>query len=72
MDMYDTMQDDFMTWDGQYIWLSAKIRLAKKMWFIVENFSKEELHKLWIMWVYEYDGQDWTAEIYLDKYKPWK
>jgi len=44
--MYDTMRDDYLTWDAYWVWLKAKITLIKKYWFIKKNFSEKEINEI--------------------------
>jgi len=56
----ETRREDYILWDAKRVWLKAKITLMKKYWFIKENFSREEMHKLWkldlIKW-YDIDAE---------------
>lgn len=44
--MYDTMRDDYILWDARRVEFNAKVKLMRKYWFVKENFTKEEMHKL--------------------------
>jgi hypothetical protein len=46
MFQYDMMREDYLTWDGQYIWLKAKIILGNRYWFFADNFTKAEMEEV--------------------------
>ena len=52
--MYDAIVDDYILWQAKHLWFKAKVLLAKRMWVNTANFSREELHKLWEIWVYKW------------------